>query len=423
MIYRNITPQVKDALSDSPVVLLNGARQSGKSTLVKKIAVEIHPSQYLTLDDAGVLAAAKHDPAGFIAGLDTDVVIDEVQRAPELFLAIKAAVDRDRRPGRFLLTGSANVMLLPKLSESLSGRMEILTLCPLSQGEIEGVRERFIDAVFSDKLPPLVRTGEYKEQIFKRLLLGGYPEVIGRATLARRKAWFGSYITTILQRDVRDLANIEGLTILPRVLSLIAARTAMLLNFAELSRSIAIPQTTLKRYMSLLETTFLVQPLPAWSGNLGKRLVKAPKIMLNDSGLISYLIGLSEEGLEAHQGISGSVLENFIAIELKKQATWSRVQPQIFHFRTQTGQEVDVALENAAGKVVGIETKASKTVNARDFKGLDAMSESLGDRFHRGIVLYTGNEVIPFGKKLHALPVSALWTLWAGDKQEKQAAG
>ena len=413
MIHRNITAHIKAALSDSPVVLLNGARQSGKSTLVKKIASDIHPARYLTLDDAGVLAAAKYDPAEFIAGLDGNIVIDEVQRAPELFLAIKAEVDRDRAPGRFLLTGSANVMLLPKLSESLAGRMEILTLWPLSQGEIEGVREGFIDAVFGDKLPSFSKTTEDRTQTIKRLLLGGYPEVIGRATLSRRKAWFGSYITTILQRDVRDLAHIEGLTILPRVLSLIAARAASLLNFSELSRSIAIPQTTLKRYMSLLETTFLFQPLPAWSGNLGKRLVKAPKVMLNDTGLVSNLIGLYEDGVETHQGIIGAVLENFVAMELRKQEAWSKIQPQVFHFRTQTGQEVDIALENAAGKVVGIETKASKSVNAQDFKGLQTMSESLGPRFHRGIVLYTGSEGIPFGKNMQALPVSALWTLGA----------
>jgi len=413
MIHRNITAHIKAALSDSPVVLLNGARQSGKSTLVKKIASDIHPARYLTLDDAGVLAAAKYDPAEFIAGLDGNIVIDEVQRAPELFLAIKAEVDRNRKPGRFLLTGSANVMLLPKLSESLAGRMEILTLWPLSQGEIEGVREGFIDAVFGDKLPSFSKTTEDRTQTIKRLLLGGYPEVIGRATLSRRKAWFGSYITTILQRDVRDLAHIEGLTILPRVLSLIAARAASLLNFSELSRSIAIPQTTLKRYMSLLETTFLLQPLPAWSGNLGKRLVKAPKVMLNDTGLVSNLIGLYGDGVETHQGIIGAVLENFVAIELRKQEAWSKMQPQVFHFRTQTGQEVDIALENAAGKVVGIETKASKSVNAKDFKGLQTMSESLGPRFHRGIVLYTGSEGIPFGKNMQALPVSALWTLGA----------
>jgi predicted AAA+ superfamily ATPase len=413
MIHRNITGRIKAALSDSPVVLLNGARQSGKSTLVKKIASDIHPARYLTLDDAGVLAAAKYDPAEFIAGLDGNIVIDEVQRAPELFLAIKAEVDRNRKPGRFLLTGSANVMLLPKLSESLAGRMEILTLWPLSQGEIEGVREGFIDAVFGDKLPSFSKTTEDRTQTIKRLLLGGYPEVIGRATLSRRKAWFGSYITTILQRDVRDLAHIEGLTILPRVLSLIAARAASLLNFSELSRSIAIPQTTLKRYMSLLETTFLLQPLPAWSGNLGKRLVKAPKVMLNDTGLLSNLIGLYEDGVETYQEIIGAVLENFVAMELRKQEAWSKMQPQVFHFRTQTGQEVDIALENAAGKVVGIETKASKSVNAQDFKGLQTMSESLGPRFHRGIVLYTGSEGIPFGKNVQALPVSALWTLGA----------
>jgi predicted AAA+ superfamily ATPase len=413
MINRNITAHIKAALSDSPVVLLNGARQSGKSTLVKKIASDIHSARYLTLDDAGVLAAAKHDPEEFIAGLDGNIVIDEVQRAPELFLAIKAEVDRYRKPGRFLLTGSANVLLLPKLSESLAGRMEIMTLWPLSQGEIEGVREGFIDAVFSDKLPVFLKITEDRTQTINKILLGGYPEVIGRATLSRRKAWFGSYITTILQRDVRDLAHIEGLTILPRVLSLIAARAASLLNFSELSRSVAIPQTTLKRYMSLLETTFLLQPLPAWSGNLGKRLVKAPKVMLNDTGLVASLIGLYEDGVETHRGIIGAVLENFVAMELRKQVAWSKIQPQVFHFRTQAGQEVDIALENASGKVVGIETKAGKSVNAHDFKGLQAMSESLGPRFHRGIVLYTGSEGIPFGKNMHALPVSSLWTLGA----------
>ena len=417
MIYRNITPLIEEALSDSPVVLLAGARQTGKSTLARKIASEIHPSQYLTLDDAGVLSAARHDPAGLIAGLEGNVIIDEVQRAPELFLAIKAEVDRNRKPGRFLLTGSANVLLLPRLSESLAGRMEILTLWPLSQGEIEGVREGFVDGVFAERLPSPKRGLEGRSDVMRRLLRGGYPEVISRASAARRKTWFQSYITTILQRDVRDLANIEGLTILPRVLSLIAARTTSLLNFAELSRSIAIPQTTLKRYMSLLETTFLVQMLAPWSGNLGKRLVKAPKIMLNDTGLLSNLVGLSEEGLDYQEGIIGAVLENFVAMEIGKQAAWSKTQPQSFHFRTQTGHEVDFTLESAAGKVVGIETKASATVSARDFKGLHVMAESLGNRFHRGIVLYTGIESIPFGKNMHAVPVSALWTL-GGEKNQ-----
>lgn len=419
MIYRNITQQITEALSDSPVVLLNGARQTGKSTLTQWIASEIHSARYITLDDAGILAAIRHDPAGFVSGLEGNVVIDEVQRAPELFLAIKTAVDRNRKPGRFLLTGSANVMLLPRLSESLAGRMEIITLWPFSLGEIEGVKEGFVDALFEDALFSQIKTKENRDSIIQKILTGGYPEVLYRKTSARQKAWFSSYITTILQRDVRDLANIEGLTILPRLLSLLAARTASLLNYADISRSIGIPQSTLKRYMSLLETTFLIQTLPAWFTNLSKRLVKAPKLIFSDTGLIAHLIDLNEERMKTDAGIFGQLLENFVVIELKKQISWSNTQPQMFHYRTQTGQEVDIVLENAAGKVIGIEVKASSTVTGRDFKGLHALSEAIGKRFHRGIVLYTGTENIPFGKYLHALPISYLWK-YGTKKQNKK---
>jgi predicted AAA+ superfamily ATPase len=229
----------------------------------------------------------------------------------------------------------------------------------------------------------------------------------------RQKAWFGSYVTTILQRDVRDLANIEGLTQLPRLLSLIAARATSFVNLSELSRSIAIPQTTLKRYMALLETTFLVRTLPAWSGNLGKRLVKAPKLVLGDTGLMSYLLGLSKRRLAMDMNLLGPLLEGFVIMELEKQLAWSQTQSRLFHFRTQTGLEVDIVLEDSAGRLVGIEVKAGATVTSQDFKGLRAFAEMTGRRFRRGVVLYTGNETIPFGRDLHALPVNALWSMSA----------
>ncbi|OGQ73473.1 MAG: ATPase [Deltaproteobacteria bacterium RIFCSPLOWO2_12_FULL_57_22] len=413
MIQRNVSAALLEALADNPVVLLHGARQTGKSTLAEWLASGGHPARYLTLDDAAVLAAARGDPSGFIAGLEGPVVLDEVQRAPELFLAIKAVVDRDRSPGRFLLTGSANVMLLPRLSESLAGRMEILTLWPLSQGEIEGVKEGFIDAVFSDSLPNRTKNREDVSGLLARLLCGGYPVVHGRLSEARQKAWFGSYVTTILQRDVRDLANVEGLTALPRLLSLLAARAMSLLNLSELSRSIAIPQTTLKRYMALLETTFLIQTLPAWSGNLGKRLVKAPKLVLSDTGLMSQLLGLSKKRITMDANLLGPLLENFVVMELLKQVTWSRTQARLFHFRTQTGQEVDIVLEDPAGHLVGIEVKAGATVTTQDFKGLRTFAEATGRHFQRGVVLYTGTESVPFGPRLHALPVRALWSMGA----------
>jgi uncharacterized protein len=420
MIRRNITPLLLEALADTPVVMLIGARQTGKSTLVRWLASGEHLARYLTFDDGNVLSAARHDPAGFLAGLDGPVVLDEVQRVPDLFMAIKAEVDRRRRPGRFLLTGSANVLFLPHLSQSLVGRMEILTLWPFSQGEKEGVPEGFIDGIFSENLPVWVGKPATRTDLLTKMVLpGGFPEILGRSRESRRRAWFNSYTTTILQREVRDLAQIEGLTLLPRLLSLLAVRSTSLLNFSELSRSTTIPQTTLKRYMSLLETTFLIQTLPSWSGNLGKRLVKSFKIFFTDTGLMAHLLGFKSEHeiIDTHQ--VGPLLENFVMMELRKQISWSRTQPQLFHFRTQTGREVDIILEDAQGRLVAIEIKASATVDAHDFKSLKFLAEEVGKRFHRGLVLYTGTEHIPFGPRLQALPVDALWRLFGTSQKQK----
>jgi predicted AAA+ superfamily ATPase len=379
--------------------------------LARHLASREHPSRYLTLDDAVVLSAAGHDAAGFLAELKGPVILDEAQRAPELFLAIKAQVDRSPQPGRFLLTGSADVLLLPQVSEALAGRMEILTLWPFSQAEISGTPANFLDALLAGSLHPFADPAEDGPGLRARLLLGGYPSVLSRSTPERRRAWFGAYITSILQRDVRDLAHIEGLTALPRLLSLLAARSCSLLNFAELSRSTAIPQSTLKRYFTLLETTFLVQLLPAWSSNLGKRLVKSPKVLLNDTGLSAYLLGLSEERLETDPALMGALLENFVAMEVRKQMGWSQTHLQAFHFRLQAGPEVDLVLEDAAGNIVGIEVKAKATVTARDFSGLQTLAEVTGRRFRRGVVLYTGSTSVSFSPNLHALPVNALWSL------------
>lgn len=410
MITRNITYDLIAALGDSPVVFIHGARQTGKTTLVKWLSKSLYPARYITFDDAGMLAAARNDPAGFLSGMQEPLIIDEVQRVPELFLAIKAEVDRERRPGRFLMTGSADVLLLPRLSESMAGRMEILTLWPLSQGEIEGRKENFVDLVFNASFSPQTGKPYSKLEYFKRIVTGGYPEILTRASSKRKRAWFGSYITTILQRDIRDLANIEGLTELPRLLSLLAIRATSLLNFSEISRSLGMPQSTLKRYITLMETTFLIHSLPAWSGNLGKRLVKSPKLLVSDTGLMSYLLGLGDSQIAAEGPTSGILLEDFVMMELYKQINWSDTLPKMFHFRTQIGQEVDIVLEDASGRVVGIEIKASTTPRPGDFKGLKVLADSLGKRFVRGLLLYLGRETIPFGAKLHALPVGSLWS-------------
>ncbi len=409
MYQRNIASNLVDALADTPVVLVNGARQTGKSTLVQMLATREHPARYLTLDDAGILSAAKDDPAGFLAGLNGPIILDEIQRVPELFPAIKSQVDRDRQPGRFLLTGSANVLLLPQLAETLTGRMEIITLWPLSQGEIAGSKEGFIDAVFSEKPPAFSSKVLKPSDLIERVFKGGYPEVNQRPTSARREAWFGSYITTILQRDVRDLSNIESLAAMPRLLSLLASRSASLLNFSELSRSTTLPQSTLKRYIALLETIFLIQFLPAWSANMGKRLVKSPKVFLVDTGLMGYLTGLSRDRLEQEPHLLGPVMENFVVMELRKQITWSKIRPKLFHFRTQTGQEVDIILEDPSGRLVGIEVKSGGTVTAKDVQALRVFGEMAGKKFVRGIVLYNGSEVIPFGPNHHAVPMASLF--------------
>jgi predicted AAA+ superfamily ATPase len=408
MYKRNIVSELQSAIADTPAVLLNGARQTGKSTLAQEFA-RSHSIPYVTLDDATQLAAASSDAQGFLAGLGDRAVIDEVQKAPGLFPAIKMSVDRDRRPGRYLLTGSANVLLLPQISESLAGRMELITLLPLSQGELLGQQEEFLDGVFAASLPAL-QSGEDMD-LKGAVLAGAYPEVLQRSAGKRRDAWFAAYITALLQRDVRDLANIEGLTDMPRLLSLLAARVGSLLNMSELSRSSGIPNSTLKRYLSLLQATFLFQPLPAWASNRGKRLIKSPKIHLIDSGLAAHLSGVTRQSLDRDPVFFGHLLENFVVNELRKQMGWSDTRVELHHYRTTAGREVDILLENAAGRLVGMEVKASATVVRKDFSGIDALSEDTGKRFVRGIVLYTGDEPVSFTENYLALPVSAIWRM------------
>jgi uncharacterized protein len=412
MIHRHITLRVLQALADTPVALINGARQTGKSTLVQSPEITGHGRQYLTFDDPGLLAAAQLDPNGFVAGLSTPVTLDEVQRVPELFPAIKMAVDRRREAGGFLLTGSANVMLLPKLSESLAGRMEVLTLWPFSQGEIEGVSEGFIDALFAPKPAWSERKADnpHRNELWGRVLKGGYPPTIARNAESRRKAWFQSYLMTILQRDIRDLANIADLAAVPRLLSVVAARAGGLLNFADLSRTLALPQTTMKRYFALLEATFLVRLLRPWTSNLGQRAIRAPKVYLNDTGLLAHLSGLTRERLETEGTVAGGVVENFVFMELLKQSSWSEEPRELFYWRTANGQEVDFVLENSAGRAAGVEVKAGATLGANDVRGLQAFAGAVGKRWIRGVVLYTGTAVIPFSENLHGLPLPFLWS-------------
>jgi uncharacterized protein len=412
MLHRHLAGSLRDALSDTPAVLVNGARQTGKSTLVQSEELGKASRQYLTFDDPGLLTAAKRDPNGFIAGLNLPVTLDEVQHVPELFPVIKAAIDRDRRPGQFLLTGSANVMLLPKLSESLAGRMEVLTLWPFSQGEMHSVQENFIDSLFSRS--PVRWTGKSRSPSWDKLLeiivTGGYPPAVVRSSAQRRDAWFQSCIMTMLQRDIRDLASIADTTAIPRLLSVVAARAGGLLNFADLSRTMSLPQTTLKRYFALLEGTFLVQLLRPWARNLGKRVIQTPKVYLNDSGLLAHTLGATVDRLKREGNLAGAALENFVLMELRKQCSWSATRPDLFYWRTASGQEVDIVLEDRAGRAVAIEVKAAATLGSHDVRGLQAMADAVGKSWVRGVVLYAGAEVVPFAANLHGVPLGRLWS-------------
>lgn len=413
MRSRNLLVEVLTALSDTPVVLINGPRQSGKSTLTQSPELVKQGRRYFTFDQPSVLAAAKSDPEGFVAGLPEKVTLDEIQHVPELFPVIKAVVDRHRKPGRFLLTGSANVLLLPKLSESLAGRMEILTLWPFSQGEMHHKKEDFIDQLFSQK--PHFLSQPITKRVSRATLLefamsGGYPPILTRPTSTRRKAWFKSYLTTILQRDVRNFSDISDLNALPRLLTATAARAGSLLNFTDLGRSLMLPQTTVKRYFTLLEITFLVQLLRPWSTNLGQRVIQTPKAYISDTGLLTHLLGITSNRLSLDPSLAGSLMENFVLMELLKQGTWSKRQPEFFFWRTASGQEVDLLLEDQEDRLVGIEIKAGATLGKKDVSGLQTLAALAGKRWIRGVILYTGNEIIPFGKNLHAVPISCLWT-------------
>ncbi len=394
-------------MMDTPVVLLNGARQTGKTTLVRRVAVE-SGAKYFTLDDYATLALAAGDPTGFIRNLKGSVVIDEIQKAPQLFPAIKLAVDNDRQPGRFLLTGSANVMTLPRISESLAGRMEIIPLFPFSAGELLGIREEFLARLFSGDIAQ-PDSLSLQDEIVARIICGGYPEATQRESDSRREAWFASYISTILQRDVRDLARVDGLHTLPNLLKLLAARSSGLLNLADMGRDAMLPHTTLTRYLALLETVFLAHRLPAWSRNLGQRLVKSAKIHLVDTGLACHLLGVDGRRLTEDRQLLGRLLESFVVSELHKQISWSDLRITPYHLRTAAGSEVDLILEKPDGSIAAVEVKAGISVGAADFKALKALRELLGTQFHSGVVLYMGDTVIPFGDKLWLVPVAALW--------------
>jgi hypothetical protein len=396
-----------EALADSPVVLIHGPRQCGKTTLAR-MAGERAGYAYLTFDTEGDRAAAEADPIGFVGELPRRVILDEVQHVPRLFSAIKAVVDRDRRPGRFILTGSANVLLVPSLSDSLAGRMEILRLHPFAQAELVRRKPKFLDLLFGDGFAFRQRE-RLGRSLVQRIVAGGYPAAVARASDVRRAAWYRSYLDSIVQRDVRDMTRIASLDVLPRLLEASAAQTACLFNVSALAAPFQLSRPTIRDYLALLERVFLIELLQPWHANRLSRLVKTPKLHLGDTGLAAALSGLDTNSVMQDRTLLGPLLETFVFQELNRQASSRDDAPRFFHFRDRDGGEVDIVIERSAREVVGVEVKAGATVMDSDFRGLRKLAGAAGARFVRGVVLYDGETTLPFGDRMQAVPIRTLW--------------
>ena len=413
MYPRFVQRRVQEALRDTRVVLLSGPRQSGKTTLAKQFATDGMP--FLNFDDPATLEAARRDPVAFVRQVDR-AVIDEIQRLPELLLPIKQRVDADPRSGRFLLTGSANIMTLPRVADSLAGRMSVINLLPMAQCELREVPGNFLDRVFAGK-SPVAGDMIVSDDLVNAVLAGGYPEALKRVSATRRRDWYLDYIDLIIQRDVRDIAEIEQLRQMPRLLRVLAQYSGQLVNYSAIGAPLNMPHPTTRKYIDIFERLFLVRTLQPWFSNRLSRLVKTPKIHFLDSGLLAAMRDLSIARLRDDRTAFGAVLETFVLAEILKLASWSDNRFEFFHFRDKEKNEVDIVIEDLQGRVVGVEVKASATVTGKDFRGLEMLARASGKRFVTGVVLYDHDQLIPFGDKLFAAPMSTLWGHHGGDSE------
>ena len=403
---RFVEKEIREALSDTRIVLVCGPRQSGKTTLVRKIAGNQIP--FYSLDDPTTLEFAKNDPVGFVRNVDC-VVIDEVHLARNLISAIKVSVDNDRRPGRFLLTGSANLFSLPWLADSLAGRMAIVNLYPLGQAEIRRTRPNFLNSIFSMQLP-YIKSEVYGQELIRIVLAGGFPEAVNRERANRREAWHRDYAHAIVQRDVRDIARIDRHSLMPQLLSVLTGYSGKLVNYSTIGSLIDANHVTTQKYMQILENLFVIHTLQSWHSNRIKRTSKSRKLHFVDSGLMASLAGLSDYQLERNRTEFGTLLESFVCGELIKLASWEESAYRFSHFRDRDYHEVDIVIEDSNGFVVGIEVKASATLNSSDFSGLRHLASICGDKFTMGLILCDHEQTVSFGERMAAVPVSALWS-------------
>jgi predicted AAA+ superfamily ATPase len=407
IFVRHAQSSVLDALADTRVVFIGGARQVGKSTLARGITRGERPAEELSLDRRATRETALADPEGFVAGLNGPVLIDEIQRAPDLLLAIKDAVDRDLTPGQFLLTGSANVITARKVKDALTGRMETIPLWPLAQSEIHGTDANLVDALFAGEPPRIAGAVVGRDAFVEIVAAGGYPEA--RLRSGRRRAqWFANYLDTTLDRDLRDISDARKLDEIPRLLRLLAAQAANVLSYRAVAAKLGLTHDTVGDYVGLLQTIFLIRLLPAWRPGIGAREAHAPKAYLIDSGLLAHLLGADERRIATDDQVTGKVLENFAVVEVLKHADWARTDTRAYHYR-QREEEVDLVLESRAGEIVAIEVKAATSIGRKDIRAMEKLRDGSGERFKAGIVLCTCAQTIPLGKRLWAVPISGLW--------------
>jgi len=395
-------------MTDTPVVVLNGARQVGKSTLVTDLLHLSGRVEVMTLDHEPTLRAASSDPRTFVERSVDTLVIDEAQLEPRLFRAVKAAVDTDRRPGRFVLTGSARLLSVPEMADALVGRVEVIELWPFSEIELAGSRSSVVDVIERSPDAIVVSRAIRRKDLAELVVRGGFPEAVSR-TPGRRRAWFDAYASTSVTRVVNQIADLERVAEIPRLLRLLAARSAEELNVAKLASEFGWGARTIDSYLAQLSSAFVLQLLPAWSANLSSKVVHRPKIHLLDTGLCAALCGLTAERLMEAPERFGSLLETFVVMELRKQSSWSETQPALWHFRDRGGAEVDIVLEYPDGRVVAIEVKSGATPSHADARGLRLLRDRLGDRFHHGYLATTAPEAHPLEDRLSAIPVTAFW--------------
>lgn len=395
---------IRESLKDTPITIVIGARQTGKSTLVSSFS-----KSTFTFDDWATLHSAKSDPEGFIQQAlksPWPIILDEIQHAPELFLSIKKAVDQNRQPGMFLLTGSANLLNWAQLPDSLAGRVEYLNLYPLSLAEIMGHQTNWIENLFKKEANDVFSPSSSApslDQVEQMITKGGYPEAFKREQSSRREAWYASYVKTLIERDILTLDTVENPLNVHQLMMHLAIGVGSLLNFTNLALKLQISLPTVRKYVHLLELLCLCYRLQPWRKNLGKRLIKTPKIYFNDTGILQHLVHLNP------QTQTGVLMENFIFNELQKQINWSETKPQLYFWRTSNGREIDFLLEDRQGRIVGIEAKASATVTSSDFTHLKALQQDIPEQFSGGYVVYKGDKFLSFGQNLYAVPVTWLF--------------